>query len=190
MGAVTVTRGPGQTILNDAVKGFEGASVKVGWFKTDKHPDKYPDGQYPDGQSVAYIAAIMEFGYGPKNIPPRLGLRQLCVSNEPEWGAVAERLAKAVFNGADPATMLEALGGKVAGDIQKHISDVQDPPLAESTLRNRASRMGIPLSSLSSTGRKPLVEPTMSKANGGGSGGYLLASVQWLVMQQGSSDNS
>jgi hypothetical protein len=181
MGAVTVTRGPGQTILNDAVKGFVGASVKVGWFETAK---------YPDGQYVAYIAAIMEFGYGPKNIPPRLGLRQLCVSNEPEWGAVAERLAKAVFNGADPATMLEALGGKVAGDIQKHISDVQDPPLAESTLRNRASRMGIPLSSLSSTGRKPLVEPTMSKANGGGSGGYLLASVQWLVMQQGSSDNS
>jgi hypothetical protein len=169
MGAVTVTRGPGQIILNNALKGFDGASVKVGWFETAK---------YPDGQYVAYIASIMEFGYAPKNIPPRLGLRQLCVSNKPEWEAVAERLAKAVFNGAEPATMLEALGGKVAGDIQKHISDVQDPPLAASTLRNRASRMGIKVDELSSTGRKPLVEPTMK---GGGAGGYLLATVQWVV---------
>jgi hypothetical protein len=173
---VTVTKGPGAKILANALRELDAQSLKVGWFKTAK---------YPDGTFVAYIASIMEFGYAPKNIPPRLGMRQLCVTKEKEWAAIAERAAKAVFAGATSSDMMEVIGGKVAGDLQKRISDVQDPPLAESTLKNRASRLGIKLADLSSTGRKPLVEPTMK---GGGSGGYLLATVQWIVSAKGASE--
>jgi hypothetical protein len=173
MTKVTMTYGPGKGILQRALKELDAREVKVGWFKSAR---------YPDGTFVAYIAAIMEFGYAPKGIPPRLGLRELIEAKQGEWSQVAERLAKATFNGASAGDMLDVLGGKVAGDIQKRISDVVEPPLAESTLKNRASRMHIPVADLSGTGAKPLVEPVMK---GGGSGGLLLASVQWLVTMTG-----
>jgi len=170
-------QGPGRAILDKALQGLGDNQLRVGWFKTSR---------YPDGTYAAYIAAIMEFGYAPKNIPPRLGMRALTQQKETEWAGWAEFMARNVMNGASVESQLEGLGGKVRGDIAKRISDVQEPPLAESTLRERASRLGIKRSELSGTGAKPLVEPVMKN---GGAGGYMLATVQWLITKTGSGDN-
>lgn len=128
--ATKVTRkpGPGLAVLK-ALGEMDGQQSRVGWFKTSK---------YPDGTPVAYVAAIQEFGYAPKNIPPRMGLRQLLRTKTSEYRALCGNLAKAIIKGASVYDMLEALGAKVAGDFRKQISDVTEPPLKPETIAARA----------------------------------------------------
>jgi hypothetical protein len=164
---VTRTPGPGHTVLA-ALATLNENQVGVGWFKTSKY--------HPSGTPAAYVAAIQEFGYAPHNLPPRLGLRQLAIDKKASWAGISASLAKQV---------IAAIGETVRGDIQDHISNVTQPPLAESTLRTRASRLGIPVSELTETGKKPLVEP---KQADGSSGGYLQTSVQYIVGKKGGLD--
>jgi hypothetical protein len=172
---VVRTPGPGHTVLA-ALATLNETQVGVGWFKTSK---------YKNGTPAAYVAAIQEFGYAPHNLPPRLGLRQLAIDKKASWAGISASLAKQVIAGTPVEAMLTAIGETVRGDIQDHISNVTQPPLAESTLQNRASRLHIPVSELTETGKKPLVEP---KQADGSAGGYLLASVQYIVGKKGGTE--
>ncbi len=167
--------GPGHRILA-ALATLGEFQARVGWFSSAK---------YRNGVAVAYIAAIQEFGYAPKNIPPRLGLRDMLKKNEGEYRTLANQLVKAVVNGMSAKDALIAIGGKAEGDVRKTITRDGIEPLKKSTLQNRASRLGIALDELTETGKKPLVEPVMSKAAGGGAGGLLLASVVSMVVPKG-----
>jgi hypothetical protein len=173
---VVRTPGPGHTVLA-ALATLNENQVGVGWFKTSKY--------HPSGTPAAYVAAIQEFGYAPHNLPPRLGLRQLAIDKKASWAGISASLAKQVIAGTPVEAMLTAIGETVRGDIQDHISNVTQPPLAESTLQNRASRLHIPVSELTETGKKPLVEP---KQADGSAGGYLLTSVQYIVGKKGGTE--
>ncbi len=175
MTQVVRTPGEGAARLKAALASLKGVSGKVGWFASSK---------YPDGTPVAYVAAIHEYGYAPKGIPPRMGLRAMITEKQTEWARYAEHGAKAILAGTMTAVgAMELIGGRASGDIRKQISSVQSPELKESTLRNRAHNLGIKLADLSATGKKPLVEPKMK--DGKTPGGLLQATATYMVLKDG-----
>ncbi len=172
--AVKVKRvpGPGHAILA-ALATLGEWQARVGWFSSAK---------YLDGTPVAYIASIHEFGYGPKNIPPRLGLRTMMREKHGEFQEISNQLVKAVMAGMPAKEALEFIGGKAEGFVRASIRRSDIEPLKVSTLKNRASRLGIRYEDLTETAKKPLVEPVMSKRAGGGAGGLMLATVTHLIV--------
>lgn len=152
---------PAKDVLTKALEEADEFVAKVGWFSSSV---------YPDGTPVAYVASIQEFGYPPKNIPPRLGFRELAKAKSNDWSALATKLGKRIVSGK--MTMFDALtliGGVAEGDLRKQISEVTSPPLKEATIeaRRRRSASG---EARTETGSKPLVDT-----------GYMLATVTHLV---------
>lgn len=144
-----VTRKPGQgaAILKAAIASLENVTGKVGWFESSK---------YPDGTSVAYVAAIQEMGFAPKGIPPRMGMRQMAKVKREAWARVAETGAKRIMKGnATAPEMMELIGAVAEADLRKQIKSVTEPPLAESTLAARAAKLAKG-DSLTATGSSPL----------------------------------
>jgi hypothetical protein len=134
--------------LRAALKTLQGVTGKVGWPESAK---------YADGTPVAYVAAIQEYGYDPKHIPPRLGFRATLPSLQPELQRVAGVYAKRMLaDKAGPIDAMDAIGGTAQGLLFKHISNVTSPPLAFATQAARAYRRGIPPDELTATGAKPL----------------------------------
>lgn len=118
--------------LEVALKNLQGKVGKVGWFEKSK---------YEDGTSVAYVAAIQEYGYPNGNIPPRPFMRPTIAKKQQEWAKIAESGAKAVLAGkSQVGQVMEAIGLKAAGDIRKTISLITTPPLSPRTIEARRSR--------------------------------------------------
>lgn len=163
--AITVTRQPGRSaeLLRVALDALGRNVCKVGWFSSSK---------YPDGTQVAYVASIHEFGYAPKNIPPRMGLREMANEQQGKWSKVAEQGAKNVVRGEMTAVDALTLIGAVAeADIRKQIASVTSPPLKEATILARQNRSSSG-ETRTATGAKPLVDT-----------GYMLATATHLVTE-------
>lgn len=149
MAKVVRTKGPGAKELEIMLTGLDGKQGRAGWFETAK---------YPDGTPVAYVASIMEFGYAAKNIPPRLGLRELVKKQTPRWREIAKNGIHAVIKGnASIGQVMEGLGMSAAGDIRKRITSVNSPPLKPSTVIARAEKHSN-FKGLKSWSIKPLVD--------------------------------
>lgn len=103
--------------------------TKVGWFANAREEN---------GEQTAYIASIQEFGVPQKNIPPRLGFREVATKKKQVWSnfikAAASRVLEGRMNGQEA---MESLGLKVSGDLMKQISSNPPPPLSERTLEER-----------------------------------------------------
>lgn len=163
MAIVTRTPGPGRLALMVALKTLDKVKGQVGWFESSK---------YPDGTPVAYVAAIHEFGYPPKNIPPRMGLRGMAEERRAYWSKVAEQGAKNVLRGDMTAIdAMELIGGVAEADIRKQIASVTEPALKEATIKARQSRSASK-EKRTATGAKPLNDT-----------GYLMATVTHIVSE-------
>lgn len=152
---------PARDVLTKALEEADELVCKVGWFSSSV---------YPNGTPVAHVAAIHEFGYPPKNIPPRLGFREMARAKSKSWQAVATKVGKRIVSGK--MTMYDALdliGGVAEGDLRKQISEVTSPPLAEATIEARRKRSASG-EARTATGAKPLVDT-----------GYMLATATHLV---------
>ena len=158
MTKVTKKSGPGLKRL-EAIALLNKTQVRVGWFESAK---------YEDGTPVAYIAAIQNFGYAPKNIPPRMGLAAMMTKRKSEWRGIAGKSAEAVMSGGDPLTYLEAMGGFAEGNIREQIASVFDPPLAAATIAARLRKTAD--GKLTNTLTKPLNDT-----------GHMLATVTHLL---------
>lgn len=117
---------------------------------------------YPDGKSVAFVAAMNEFGHkttGGGYVPPRPFFRNMITEHRNEWpGAVIEALKDTDY---DVELTLERIGAGIAGQLRQSITDLVAPPLAPSTV----ARKGF---------TKPLIDS-----------GTLLASVDHSVNMKG-----
>lgn len=111
------------------------ASVKVGWLG---------GANYDDGTPIAGVAAVQEFGYTPKNIPPRPFMRTTIAEQEEAWKRVAAKFAKRIGSGGEMADLMEGLGGVAAGDIRKKIAEITQPRLKPATIANRLRRYTSP----------------------------------------------
>lgn len=113
-----------QTLRTMAVNLSRGGLVRVGFLENAK---------YPDGKSVAMIAAIQDFGSG--NIPSRPFFRNMIAAKQGEWPAgIALQLRETNY---DVKQTLDRVGAAVAGQLRQSIIDTNEPPLAESTIRRK-----------------------------------------------------
>lgn len=85
---------------------------------------------YPDGTSVAFVAAMNEFGHS--NAPPRPFFRNMIHDKSPEWPAAIAGLLKSTDMDVNKTLMLT--GEAIKGQLQHSINTLTSPPLAQSTI--------------------------------------------------------
>ncbi len=91
--------------------------------------------RYPDGTSVAMVAAIQEFGAPKAHIPPRPFMRTMISKHEKEWGKGIARVLK--NNNYDVDLTLRLTGDLIKGQLQQSIRDTDSPALSQTTLMLR-----------------------------------------------------
>ena len=99
------------------------ATVRIGFLENAK---------YPDGTSVAMVAAVNEYGRPSKGQPPRPFFRHMIADKQGEWPDAIANLLKA--NNLDAKKTLELTGAAIAGQLRQSITDLVSPPLAQSTI--------------------------------------------------------
>lgn len=90
---------------------------------------------YPDGTSVALVAAINEFGAPSRGQPPRPAFRNMVRAKRGEWPAAISGLLKA--NNYDAIATLQKTGEAVAGQLRQSIIAITSPPLKPSTIKRK-----------------------------------------------------
>lgn len=93
------------------------------------------DATYPDGKSVAMIAAINEYGAPSRGQPPRPFFRNMIAEKKDSWGPSFRALMK--NNEMDAKASLQQLGAGIKGQLQQSITDFKDPPLKPSTIQKK-----------------------------------------------------
>lgn len=116
-----------QRTIREALRASNVNSLQVGFFKSAR---------YPDGTQVAAVAAFNEFG--TKNIPERPFFRQaLRKSRDGVREIVATEIdSKKLEVGRGLAGQI---GAHVAGEVQRRIVDLRDPPNAPITVARKGS---------------------------------------------------
>lgn len=89
--------------------------------------------KYPDGTSVALVAAANDYGSPAHGRPPRPFFRNMIAANSANWPDMITTLLKKNHYKADLA--LQQAGAIIAGQLRQSIIDLISPPLAESTIR-------------------------------------------------------
>lgn len=166
MATVTVTKSVNQNIEN-AIKALKNKSVNIGWF---------PSSRYEDGTPVAYIATIQEYGYAPKNIPPRPFMRPTVIRCENQWKRLARGYASEIIHGKRTVEgALDLLGADIQAEVRRSIQLVREPVLKRRTIeariaRSKNYRRATKSQALGLT--KPLVDT-----------GYMLATVSHEIVE-------
>ncbi len=99
-------------------------TLQVGFFE---------DAKYPDGTSVAMVAALNNFG--TSRAPPRPFFSNMVRDKSPEWPKAIEGLL--VRTNYDVDETLNLTGEAIKGQLQQSIRDLTSPPLAESTIKRK-----------------------------------------------------
>ncbi len=114
------------------IKELSSLQAKAGWLGGYN---------YPDGTSVAMIAAQNEFGNAAKNIPPRPTVRPAIVENQKSWEAIAAQGANRILAGkATARDVMEAIGESAESAIRKNYASISSPALKPQTLAARKRR--------------------------------------------------
>lgn len=106
--------------------------IRVGIFADDGSK------QYEDGQTVADIANVHEFGLG--HVPQRSFIRAYFDGNEVKLKENVVKLLESVVAGKrTKEQVLEILGARIVGEIQQRISKGISPPLKKQTIDRKGS---------------------------------------------------
>ncbi|HHH0014236.1 TPA: hypothetical protein ACPZLS_004055 [Yersinia enterocolitica] len=118
--------------LNNIEKQLSSKQVKAGFI----------DGAtYPDGTSVAMVAAINEYGNASNNQPPRPFFRNAIGEKSGDW---AEMVSRGIRAGIDTTQVLEVVGAQIKGDVQESIKTLIEPKLSDVTIHIRRTRKKFP----------------------------------------------
>lgn len=90
---------------------------------------------YPDGTSVASVAATNEFGVAARNQPPRPFFRRMIADKSGTWGNAVSLNMKATDY--DVPKTLDRMGQGIKGRLQQSIRDLVDPPLSPITVARK-----------------------------------------------------
>ncbi|WP_302789866.1 hypothetical protein [Hafnia paralvei] len=105
---------------------------------------------YPDGTSVAMVAARNEYGDPSNNQLTRPFFRNAIAEHKDEWSGSVARGLRAGIAAQD---VLEVVGAQIVGDIKGSIATLMEPKLSDATIRARRNRKVMPNDST-----KPLVD--------------------------------
>jgi hypothetical protein len=113
--------------------------------------------RYPNGTSVALIAAIQNYGAPRAGIPPRPFFSNMVKAKSPEWPAGLAGLLKK--HNYDTNLALGEAGVLIAEQLRQSIKDTNTPPLKPATLRARgvAGNTKYDPSNPKTFGAKPLI---------------------------------
>lgn len=109
-----------------AAKLGKGGALKVGFLA---------GATYPDGTSVATVAAINNFGAPAAGVPPRPFFSNMIEEKSPGWGDSLARILKE--NSYDTKLSLEQMGKGIEGQLRESIVNTNSPPLAEKTIARK-----------------------------------------------------
>lgn len=104
-------------------------TLKVGFLR---------DATYPDGTSVAMVAAIQNFGAPKVGIPPRPFFSAMVAKKKKGWPKKLSRLLKTSDYDANKALAL--LGEGIKGQLQEAIIETDAPALSAVTVMLRGMR--------------------------------------------------
>lgn len=110
----------------------KGGTLRVGFLENST---------YPDGTSVPLVAALNEFGHlvrsneGDYYQLPRPFFRRMIAEHSGEWPAALAADLKASNN--DTKLALTRAGFGIGKQLRQSIVDLEDPPLAESTIKRK-----------------------------------------------------
>lgn len=136
--------------LRQTVKALDAGTGRVGWF---------PSAKYEEGQPVAGIAMVQEFGSPARGIPPRSFMRTTAEEKQTEWAKSVAQLTKAAALGKlAPANIMPALCMVAEGHVRQTISKISAPPLKPATVAARKRRMANGGKGAKSSIAKPLVD--------------------------------
>ncbi len=93
---------------------------------------------YPDGQSVAEVAAYLN--YGTRKMPPRPFFTQMIVKNKDGWGKKLAAILRA--NNYDVKKSLALMGEGIKGQIQAEIVAFDSPPDSAATMARKQAANG------------------------------------------------
>lgn len=91
------------------------------------------DATYPDGTSVALVAAMLNFGISNGKKWPFM--QQVLEAHSPEWGDYMHKLLEA--NSYDAQKALKFLGIEIENEIKTQINDTWEPKLEEVTVKRK-----------------------------------------------------
>jgi hypothetical protein len=127
--AIIRKSGNGQESMRNIQNLPDKITGQMGWDKS---------AVYENGTSVAYIAAIQEFGSPKNGIPSRSYFRSTIKEKKKSWGELMYKLLKnKKMNVLDA---FETMVQTAEGDVVKTISTLESPALKESTIRARLRR--------------------------------------------------
>jgi len=96
---------------------------------------------YPDGTSVALVAAVHEFGTA--KVPERSFIRTSIEKNLDKYKKLSERGMVKVVDGKLGILQLAGLiGTEAQGDVQDEITKLKSPALAEATIKEKKKKGG------------------------------------------------
>ena len=90
---------------------------------------------YPDGTSVAMVAAIQNFGAPAAHIPARPFFSGMVAKRSPTWGTELGKILKLTKFDADSS--LQLMGNRIGNQLQASIRETDSPPLAPSTIKQK-----------------------------------------------------
>lgn len=112
-----------------AAKLGSGGAVKVGFLA---------GATYPNGTSVAMVAAIQNFGAPKVGIPPRPFFTNMVKDKSPGWPkAIAANLKETNY---DVRLTLGRVGAGIEGQLQQSIIDLHSPALSPVTVMLRGMK--------------------------------------------------
>jgi hypothetical protein len=146
----------GWAAVQEMLRGISDAHVTVG-LHSDAAPYEAGRGE---AANVAQIASFHEFGQG---VPQRSFFRPTMDANRDKYFALQERICRLILDRKiNLQKGLSLVGLKVVVDIKQAITDLTDPPLAESTIRRKADKGG-----LKGTKREKYMAPKSAGGNAG-----------------------
>lgn len=118
--------------LSNVPRQFEGKVAQFG----------FPKGaEYEDGTSVAYVAAIQNYGAPEVGIPPRPFMEPTVKDHQAEWVKLLAAGVKKVGDGGLTAfDVLDGVGRMAVADIQEEIAHISEPALSQVTVLLRKWR--------------------------------------------------
>ena len=129
-----IDRDLGWKKFREQMRGLSNAHVTVG-LHADAKP--YEQGQ-GEAATVAQVASFHEFGDG---VPQRSFMRPTVDGNQEKYASMLQREAGLIIDGKlSVHDALALLGEVVAVDIKRAITDMTDPPLAESTIAAKKAK--------------------------------------------------
>lgn len=96
--------------------------------------------RYPDGEQVAFVATINEFGSRSRNIPSRPFLKIGTKKVLKETNSLYKAGLRLINTGKEnKSSIYNKIGAKAVDIVQQTITDIKDPPNKPSTIDKKKS---------------------------------------------------